>query len=164
MNVEANNAVIPAPAVSDPQLAQLVALLTEELITDQEIVAFSGRQLDEIEHWMGDAANLAEVQRATLELRNSGRAARLEAARHAREAVQVAVGIMRNDELHPSPRMAAAEYVAKVAGTMRPAADQGAQNDRIRITINIPSTDGIGESERVVIDAQPVASTETGDA
>jgi hypothetical protein len=146
----------PAAAPTPDAIAHAVVLAIEGLVTDAQFVALTGQPVSEITALLADPEMLSRVQKLSLELQNKGALARLEAVRAAREAVQVATQIMRNDELHPSPRLNAAEYVAKVAGTMRPAADQGAQTDRVRITINIPPANGVGEPERVVIEANPV--------
>jgi hypothetical protein len=84
-----------------------------------------------------EALTLVAVQRASLQLRNSGALARLEAARHARDAVSIAAGIMRDADLHPSTRLNAATFVAKASGTERPPAEAGQAAERHTVIINV---------------------------
>lgn len=91
---------------------------------------------------------LDAVRRATTELRVSGESARLEAARHAREAVQVAASIMRDPEMLASNRLNAATFIAKVSGTERPPVDAGRAAEKHTITINIG-----GDRPRIIVES-----------
>jgi hypothetical protein len=142
-------------------IAHAIVLAVEGLVTDAQFAALTRRAVADIGTLLAEPEMLTRVQRLKLELQNKGVLARLEALKYSRDAVNVAAEIMNNDELHPSPRLAAADYVAKVAGTMKPPPSDGASRERVRITINIPPADGVGEPERVVVEADPV--TDTGD-
>lgn len=123
--------------ISRQKCARAIALLSEGLIEPYELVALTGITEDTIPALLQSDVMLDEVRRATTELRVSGEAARLEAARHAREAVQVAATIMRDPEMLASNRLNAATFIAKVSGTERPPADAGRANEKHTITINI---------------------------
>lgn len=130
---------LPCAAIksaSDEDIARAVALLSEELLTGDEFHAMTGIDPERLTDYLADSARLAAVQRTSLQLRNSGAVARLEALRHSREAVQVAAQIMRDSEMHAPSRLGAATFIAKVAGTERPAMEQQ-QAERCSITINI---------------------------
>jgi hypothetical protein len=151
---------LTALAPTPDAVAHAVVLAIEGLVTDAQFMALTGQHVSEIEALLAEPEMLSRVQKLSLELQNKGALARLEALKHSRDAVLVAAKIMNDDELHPSPRLAAADYVAKVAGTMKAPALDGASRERVKITINIPSADG-SEPQRVVIDAEP--AIETGD-
>ena len=134
-NIQADN----IPALSDPKvLIRAIALLSEELIEPHEFTALTcGVNVASVPTVLRHPAMLAEVQKAALQLRTSGEVARLEAARHAREAVQIAASIMRDPDMLASNRLNAATFIAKASGTERPPTDAGRANERHTITINI---------------------------
>lgn len=117
--------------------ARAVALLSEGLLNEAEFRAVTNVEIQDVPQRLTDAATLVAVQKASLRLRNSGALARLEAARHARDAVSIAAGIMRDTELHPSTRLNAATFVAKASGTERPPAEAGQAAERHTVVINI---------------------------
>lgn len=117
--------------------ARAVALLSEGLLSDVEFRAVTGVEVRDVPPRLADMATLAAVQRSSLQLRNSGALARLEAARYAREAVSIAAGIMRDSDMHPSTRLNAATFVAKASGTERPPAESGQAAERHTVIINI---------------------------
>lgn len=123
--------------ISRQKCARAIALLSEGLIEPYELAALTGLTEDTIPALLQSDAMLDEVRRATTDLRVSGESTRLEAARHAREAVQVAASIMRDPEMLASNRLNAATFIAKVSGTERPPADAGRANEKHTITINI---------------------------
>lgn len=135
------NHVIPPGKAADvesaEEFARAVALLSEGLLNEPEFRAVAGVEVQDVPQRLTDAITLAAVQRASLQLRNSGTLARLEAARHARDAVSIAAGIMRDTDLHPSTRLNAATFVAKASGTERPLADAGQAAERHTVVINI---------------------------
>jgi hypothetical protein len=114
-----------------------IALLSEGLLSEAEFTAITGIQAPDLMIQLSDPLVLAGVQKAAIELRESGVLARLEAARHAREAVRIAAGIMRDPDVHPTARLNAATFVAKVSGTERPPSDSRDAQDRHSIVINI---------------------------
>jgi hypothetical protein len=114
-----------------------IALLSEGLLSEAEFTALTGIQVPDLMIQLADPLVLAGVQRAAIELRESGVIARLEAARHAREAVRIAADIMRDPDVHPTARLNAATFVAKVSGTERPASDSRDAQERHSIVINI---------------------------
>jgi hypothetical protein len=122
---------------SAADLARAISLLSEGLLTPQEFAATSGVDVSDISLYLTNSIVLAEVQKCTIKLRTSGEAARLEAARHAREAVNVAADIMRDPDMHASSRLNAATFIAKVSGTERPRSDSNDAGERHTITINI---------------------------
>jgi hypothetical protein len=134
--------LVPAPAcaaiktASDEDIARAIALLSEGLLTQAEFHAMTGINPERMPDYLTDSARLSAVQRASLQLRNSGAVARLEALRHSREAVQVAAQIMRDSEMHAPSRLSAATFIAKVAGTERPAIELQQPAERRSITIN----------------------------
>jgi hypothetical protein len=117
--------------------AHAIALLSEGLIEPFELMALCGIEENMIPALLQSELMLDEVRRATTELRVSGESARLEAAHHAREAVQVAATIMRDPEMLASNRLNAATFIAKVSGTERPPVDAGRTTEKHTITINI---------------------------
>ena len=128
------------PAVHDGQwrpssLAQAVALMSEGLLTSTEFLATSGTHATAVPGLLQDPEFLNAVRVATVQLRVTGALARLEAARHAREAVQVAAAIMNDAEMHASQRLSAAGFIAKAAGTDTP--PEGATRDRAPFTVVI---------------------------
>ena len=133
---------------SGPKTAHAIALLSEGLIEPFELMALCGVEENMIPAILQSALMLNEVRRATTQLRVSGEAARLEAARHAREAVQVAASIMRDPEMLASNRLNAATFIAKVSGTERPAVDDDRTTERHSITINIG-----GDRPPIVVDS-----------
>jgi hypothetical protein len=118
-------------------IARAVALFSEELVTATEFKALTGMDVSELPQWLSDASALTGVHKETLRLRNSGALARLEAARHARDAVLVAATIMRDEAMHASNRLNAATFIAKATGTERPIEGTTDRNDRFVIHINI---------------------------
>lgn len=117
--------------------ARAVALLSEGLLNEAEFRAVTSVEVHEVPQRLTDTATLVAVQKASLRLRNSGALARLEAARHARDAVSIAAGIMRDTELHPSTRLNAATFVARASGTERAPAEPSQSGERHTVVINI---------------------------
>jgi transcription initiation factor TFIID subunit TAF12 len=141
------------PSAND--LARAIALVTAGLITDVQFLAVTGRTIDHIDSILSTQGMLIRVQRSMLTLQNSGALARLEAARHAREAVEIAASIMRDSDNHPSTRLNAATFVAKASGTQRPPTDAIDSRERHTITINV------GDGRRpIVVTSEPVRSVE----
>jgi hypothetical protein len=87
-----------------------------------------------------------------MQMRNAGALARLEAARHAREAVQIAAQIMHDSDAHVSNRLNAATFIAKVSGTER-AAPADEPSERFTITIHL------GDNPPVIIERRPPIDT-----
>lgn len=141
----------PEAAPSEDDVLRAVALLSEELLTPVEFQALTRMDANGVPHYLADPGRLASVQRTCLQMRNSGAIARLEALRHAREAVTIAAEIMRDSDMHPSTRLNAATFVAKASGTEKPAEE--AIEPRGRFTLTIVC----GDKEPLVItrDAQP---------
>jgi hypothetical protein len=123
--------------------------LSEGLLSNDEFHAVTGLDSQRLAQHMADPLMPAAVQRAMLKLRNSGGAARLEALRHARDAVTVAAGIMHDDDMHPSTRLGAAGFISKVAGTERPAPELSQPGEHHTIIIRI------GDREPLVISSDP---------
>lgn len=107
--------------------------------------------MQDVPQRLTDAATLVGVQKAALQLRNSGALARLEAARHAREAVNIAAGIMRDADMHPATRLNAATFIAKASGTERPPQDANQGGERHTVVINIGA-----DRAPVVISSEPL--------
>ena len=136
---------IDADPDSSPQtVARAIALLSEGLIEPHELKALANIDPADIPTLLSSENVLVEVRRATLQLRISGDGARLDAARHARAAVQVAADLMRDAELHASVRLAAAESIHKTAGTHKPKTDAMPQ-ERFRVIIHL------GEGEPPIV-------------
>ena len=160
VRAEGHTDLVPVPAcaaiktASDEDIARAIALLSEGLLTQAEFHAMTGIDPERMPDYLTDSARLSAVQRASLQLRNSGAVARLEALRHSREAVQVAAQIMRDSEMHAPSRLSAATFIAKVAGTERPNIEQQQPAERRSITINFG-----GRTSPVVIegDCAPIA-------
>lgn len=133
--IQSENAPEIESAAAD--FARAVALLSEGLLNEAEFRAVTRVEVQDVPQRLTDAATLVAVQKASLRLRNSGALARLEAARHARDAVSIAAGIMRDTDLHPSTRLNAATFVAKASGTERPPAEAGQATERHTVVINI---------------------------
>jgi hypothetical protein len=76
----------PEPRTSQT-IAHAIALLSEGLIEAHELPALAHVEAATVPDLLKSPDLLAAVQKATLLLRTSGEAARLEAARHARDAV-----------------------------------------------------------------------------
>jgi hypothetical protein len=133
--------LLPTPVTDEHKsrhkAARAIALLSEGLIEPYELMALGGIEESMIAVLLQSEPMLDEVRRATTELRVSGESARLEAARLAREAVQVAASIMRDPEMLASNRLNAATFIAKVSGTERPPIDAGRAAEKHTITINI---------------------------
>jgi hypothetical protein len=146
------------PETDAPDVAHAIALLSEGLLSESEFRAISGVEVRDVPQRLADIATLVQVQRASLRLRNSGTLARLEAARHAREAVNVAAGIMRDPDMHPSTRLNAATFIAKASGTERPPLDSDQSRERHTVVINIG-----GDRPPVVISSEPKQSIQTTD-
>lgn len=136
---------------SAEEFARAVALVSEGLLNEPEFRAVTGVDVQDVPQRLTDAITLVAVQRASLQLRNSGALARLEAARHARDAVSIAAGMMRDTDLHPSTRLNAATFVAKASGTERPPAEAGKTPERHTVVINIG-----GDRPPVVISSECV--------
>jgi hypothetical protein len=134
------------------ELAHAVVLVVEGFVTEAQFSALTGQTLEEINGLLADPKTLARVQRLSLQLRNSGALARLEAAKHARPAVQIAAAILQNEDIHPGQRLAAAEQIHRIAGTSRPSAEKD-QAERIRINIFL-GEDGDKERSKVVIEGE----------
>jgi hypothetical protein len=133
----------PPPAVPDDvpdhlvqTVARGIALYSEGLMEPHELLALVDVDVNDIPALLRSDKLLAAVRRATVQLKVSGDGARLEAARHAREAVTIAADLMRNPELHASTRLAAAESIHKVAGTHKAKADQTPQ-EGFRVIIHL---------------------------
>lgn len=127
---------LPAPtALSEHDAIRAVAMLIEDLISDDQFQAISGIDAIEVPELLADPVRTAQVERARLAMQNSGALARLEAARHAREAVAIAAQIMRDSEMHASTRLNAATFIAKVSGTERPAAEHSNSNSAFVVRI-----------------------------
>jgi hypothetical protein len=139
---------------SDEDIAHASALLSEGLLTPVEFQALTGMDAHSVPQYLADPARLVSVQRTCLQLRNSGAIARLEALRHAREAVTIAADIMRDSEMHPSTRLNAATFVAKASGTEKPA--EQAVEARGRFTLTIIR----GNKEPLVISTDSVQNDE----
>jgi hypothetical protein len=137
MSILPNQPNTPAIAESSEDVARAIALLSEGVVEPHEFLALTGLDAFAVPTLLQSHDMLAAVQRATLQLRNSGALARLEAARHAREAVEVAASIMRDSEMHASNRLNAATFIAKASGTERPAAEAIEPQERFTITINL---------------------------
>ena len=131
-------------------IARAVALLAEQLIEQHEFIALTGISVANVPTILQSASMLAEVQRATLKLRTSGESTRLEATRHAREAVQIAANIMRDPEMLASNRLNAATFIARVSGTERPPVDAGRAAEKHTITINIG-----GDRAPIIVESNP---------
>jgi len=145
--------VVPAPpgaltAATERDTARAVALLVEGLLTEKEFGALTGIAPQDLPQLLADTTKLAEIQRISVELRNAGTLARLEALGCAREAVTVAAEIMRNSEMHPATRLNAATYISKVAGTERAVADDRSKATQVSIRINL----GSEPEDRLVIE------------
>jgi hypothetical protein len=134
-------------------VASAIALLSEGLIEPHELKALANIDSADIPTLLSSANMLAEVRRATLQLRISGDGARLDAARHARAAVQVAADLMLDAELHASVRLAAAESIHKTAGTHKPKTDSIPQ-ERFRVIIHLG-----GGGPPIVIGSSTAAET-----
>lgn len=147
-----NNVVTAADpnsiAEPSPELGRAIALLSEGLLEAHEFFAITGIEAAMVPTLLQSANMLTAVQRASIQLRNSGALARLEAARHAREAVQIAAQIMQDSESHASNRLSAATFIAKIAGTERaPSPEQRQEPFTVRIIL--------GEKPPVVIERKP---------
>jgi hypothetical protein len=134
-------------------------LLSDGLLTPEEFEADTALPVAQVPGLLDDPAVLAEVRRLRQVLRASGSLARLEAINHAREAVKIAALIMRDQEMHPSNRLNAATFIARAAGTERPAHESAdPRHGKVKITINIG-----GEKSPLIIEAdavKPVVDTE----
>jgi len=140
-------------------VGRAIVLLADGLLTPEEFEAETALPIDKVPGLLDEPAVLAEVRRQRQELRTSGSLVRLEAIQHAREAVKVAAQIMGNEDLHPSNRLNAANFIAKAAGTERPAHEWvDPQHGKVKITINIG-----GDKRPLIIEAdavEPVVDTE----
>jgi hypothetical protein len=124
-------------ATSERDITRAIALLLEGLLTDSEFTALTGIDAHSVPQRFQNTTALAEVQRTAMQMRNSGALARLEAARHARAAVEVAAEIMADTDMHPSHRISAATFIARAAGTEKPAVDENKSPDGFRVIINM---------------------------
>lgn len=137
-----------APAIpSERDIARAAALLMEGLLTENEFGALTGMTPEDLPTLLADSTKLAEVKRMSLELQNTGALARLEALRHARGAVEIAAGMMRDPDMHAGVRLNAAVYIAKVAGTEKAPAEEK-KPMAIRININF----GTKEPQKLVVE------------
>jgi hypothetical protein len=136
------------PAMSERDFTRAIALMLEGLVTESEFTALTGFDAQTVAQRLANTAALAEVQRTAMQMRNSGALARLEAARHARDAVQVAAQIMQDPEAHVSNRLNAATFIAKVSGTER-AAPVDEPHEKFTITINL------GDQPPVIVERKP---------
>lgn len=134
----------------DQAIARAIALLNDGLIEPHEYAALTGEDPEGIPALLASPQLVAAVQRVILQLRGTGALARLEALKHAQEAVKIAADIMRDSDMHPSNRLNAATYVAKVAGTERPTEETRRPPQNVRITINgnrlLLEGDGLGDT------------------
>jgi hypothetical protein len=142
------------------EIAHAIALLSEGLLSNDEFHALTGMDSQRLAQHLADPLMPAAVQRATLKLRNSGGAARLEALRHARDAVTVAAGIMHDDDMHPSTRLNAAGFIARVSGTERPGPELSRPGEHHTIIIHIGDRDPLvisSDPARMASPAQPAS-------
>jgi hypothetical protein len=137
---------------ADRDVCRAIALLSENLLTPAEFSAVTGIDVDRVPDYLASSSNLREVQRSAMQMRNAGALARLEAARHAREAVQIAAQIMHDSDAHVSNRLNAATFIAKVSGTER-AAPADEPSERFTITIHL------GDNPPVIIERRPPIDT-----
>jgi hypothetical protein len=126
-----------APATSERDFTRAIALMLEGLLTASEFTALTGFDAQTVALRLANTAALAEVQRAVMQMRNSGALARLEAARHARAAVEVAAQIMADTDMHPGHRISAATFIARAAGTERPEVDEGKSAGSFKVIIHL---------------------------
>jgi len=125
------------PATSERDFTRAIALMLEGLLTESEFTALTGFDAQTVAQRLADTAALAEVQRAAMQMRNSGALARLEAVRHARTAVEVAAQIMADTDMHPGHRISAATFIARAAGTDRPEVDEDKIAENFRVIIHL---------------------------
>jgi hypothetical protein len=147
---------VQGPATDENDVARAIALLSEGFLTRAEFQALTGIDAQQLPQYLTDAVRLAGVQRAALQLRNSGALARLEALRHARDAVEVAAQIMRDSDAHASNRLTAAAFIAKISGTQRPVDDPTDPAERVSIKINIGGDHPPILVDRVAVSRRPL--------
>lgn len=128
----------PAP-LSERDVARFVVLLKEGLLSENEFGSLTGIAPQDLPSLLADPTALAEIHRASTELRNTGALARLEALSHARGAVKIAADMMNDPEMGAGVRLGAATYIAKIAGTERAAAETSGKPQQVRININFGS-------------------------
>jgi hypothetical protein len=139
-------------------ISRAIVLLSDGLLTPEEFEAYTTLPVGQVPGLLDEPLVLAEVQRQHLELQTSGSLARLEALRHAREAVKTAVLIMRDQDMLPSNRLNAANFIARAAGTDRPAHDAAdPAQEPVRITICFGG-------QKLVVEADPAKpAVDTGE-
>ena len=130
-----------APAPSDADVARAVVLLSEGMLSDEQFQALAGFERQDISAWLTEPGRISALHRTELELRTSGALARMRAAHASDEAIQLAANIMRNPDLHPSPRLDAIKTVLKAGGAEQPRErdQRQAQNITIRVNFRSPS-------------------------
>lgn len=145
-------------AATPDELAHAIVLVVEGIATEAQFSALTGRAVGDIHALLADSQMLARVQRLSLQLKNTGALARLEAAKHVRPAVQIAAAILHNEDVHAGQRLAAAEQIHRIAGTARPPAARE-NSERVRINIYL-GEHGDKEHGTVVIDGESIRESE----
>jgi hypothetical protein len=144
-----------ATAPSEQEIAHAAALFLDDLLDADQLHAVTGLDAAALGAWMGIPGRTAEVRRARLTLQNGGKLARLEALRHAREAVSIAAGIMSDSDMAAGMRLNAATYIAKVAGTEKGPTESERAPQQVRVVINLGPTQ---EPREVVIEGTSQAA------
>jgi hypothetical protein len=154
--VGAASADAAPPATSERDITRAIALLLEGLLTESEFTALTGIDAQTVWQRLANTAALDQVQRTAMQMRNSGALARLEAARHARAAVEVAAEIMADTDMHPGHRISAATFIARAAGTERPEVDERKSAESFTVTIHL----GDGVPPLVIGGGEPATADE----
>lgn len=150
-----------AAAPSEHDIIRVIALYSGALLDERQVEMLSGLDANDIPRWVAAPGRIEAVHRATLELQNSGALARLEASRHARDMVKIAAEIAKNEENHVSARLAGATFVARAAGTEKPAESEQRVPQHVVIRINLAGNHPA--PRQIVIEGDAPAPIEHGD-
>lgn len=147
-----------APAPTEADVARAVVLLSEGMLSDEQFQALAGFARPDISAWLTEPGRIGALHRTELELKTSGALARMRAAHASDEAIQLAADIMRNPDLHPSPRLDAIKTVLKAGGAEQPREHNQRQAASVTIRINFRSPNDPPGANQVSITgkAQPV--------
>lgn len=133
---------VPAaqPAPSETEIARAVVLLSEGLLTDEQFSSLAGFARQDVSEWLMQPGRIDALHRIEIELTSSGALARIRAAHASDEAIRVAIEIMRDENLSPTPKLDAARTVLRAGGAEKPAErdERPLQNVRININLALP--------------------------
>ncbi len=128
---------LPATAPSETEIARAVVLLSEGLLTDDQFGSLAGFAREGVSAWLTQPGRIHALHRVEVELRSSGALARIRGAHASDEAIQVALEIMRDENLSPTPKLDAVKTVLRAGGAERPVEKDERPVQSVRININL---------------------------